>query len=297
MEIRASQGRIHAKKSLEKTALLRNSDGSIYHLNLLPGELAETIIFVGDPERVTRVSQHFDHIEVQKRKRELVTHTGELNGQRISVVSTGIGTDNIDIVLNECDALHNVDLKNNCVKDKITPLRFLRLGTCGGVGETIDVDTLVLSSFAVGFSLMSFYQYQHSNDEAALLNNIQRHFNRLPAFNNAYVAKASWTEPFTSHCHAGITLTCPGFYGPQHRMLRAPLIAENILDIATQFSSKQGAITNVEMETAGIYALANLFGHQACSISAVLDNGTTDVVSKNMQATVDGMIETILDAL
>lgn len=200
--------------------------------------------------------------------------------------------------MTECDALHNVDFKNHSVKDKITPLRFLRLGTCGGIGEAVNVGALVLSRFVVSFdALMSFYQYHYLNDEAALLNDIQQHFNQLSAFNDAYVAEALWTEQFKSLCHAGITLTCLGFYGSQHRTLRVPLIAENILDIAARFSSKQGGIANVEMETAGIYVLANLLGHKACSISAVLDNGTTDVVSKNIQATVDGMIETILDAL
>lgn len=284
-----------SKKSLEKTALLRNADGSIYHLNLLPDQLAETIILVGDPDRVSNVSRHFDRISLKKQKREFVTHTGELRGQRISVLSTGIGTDNIDIVLNECDALHNVDFENNCVKDKVKTLRFLRLGTCGGVGQAIEVDTFVMSTFAIGVDgLMNFYRYQHSNEASILLNDVQKHFKCLPSFNDAYVAAASWTDPFKAFCTEGITLTCPGFYGPQYRTLRAPLVKENILKIASEFSSQQGVIANVEMETAGIYALANLFGHQACSISMVLDNPMKDSISVNMKANVDRMIETIL---
>lgn len=285
------------KKTLEKTALLRNLDGSIYHLNLLPGELAETIILVGDPDRVAHVSQHFDRIEIQKQKREFVTHTGTLNGQRLSVISTGIGTDNIDIVVNECDALHNVDFEKNCVKAPLTSLRFLRMGTCGGIGKNNSVDRLVLTRFAVGFDgLMSFYCYQYSENERMLLNAIQQHFYRFPAFQNAYVAETNnaWAECFKTHCQEGITLTCSGFYGPQYRTLRAPLIAENILEMASHFSNDMGRIINVEMETAGIYALSNLLGHAACSISVIIDNTTTDEISKNIPKAIDTMIASML---
>jgi len=285
---------------MEKTALLLNSDGSIYHLNLHPEELAEMVIFVGDPDRVSSVSQHFDRIDIKKQKREFITHTGELNGQRLSVISTGIGTDNIDIVLNECDALHNVDFKKHQVKDNIKSLRFLRLGTCGSITETVDVDELICSTAAIGFDdLMNFYQYQPSPTEVALLSAVKKHFHTLPAATNAYVAEADPTfiKQFEKFCHPGVTLTCSGFYGPQYRTLRAPLIKNNVLEIAASFTSSQGVICNVEMETAGIYALAKLLGHQACSVAVVLDNTVKQTVSKNMHAAVNSMIETLLGTL
>lgn len=288
------------KKLLGETDLLKNPDGSIYHLNLLPGELAETIILVGDPDRVEKISQQFDQIEIRKKKREFVTHTGMLKGKRFSVVSTGVGTDNIDIVINECDALHNIDFNNLCVKDTITTLRFLRLGTCGGVGKDIELGSLLLSSFGVAIDgLMSFYQYQPTEQETSLLHEMQHHFKLLPLFSNAYVAAgdASFSQQFARYCRQGITLTCAGFYGPQYRTLRSPLIENNILEIAAQFSSAQGKIINVEMETAGIYALSRLLGHQACSISVVLDNCTTDKVSKDIQKSIDEMISTIMSVL
>ena len=288
------------QKNVEKTALLLNADGSIYHLNLLPGELAETIILVGDPDRVPLVSQHFNQVEIKKRKREFVTHTGVLNGRRVSVVSTGIGTDNIDIVLNECDALHNVDFNKRCVKDKITSLRFLRLGTCGALSKSIDVDGLVLSTAAIGFDgLMSFYQYRPSDKEKTLQHDVRAHFKAFPAFNNAYVAvsDSDFGKQLAEHCRLGITLTCSGFYGPQARTLRAALSEGNLLKTASQFTNKQGKIVNVEMETAGIYALANLLGHQACSISTVVDNTETQEVSKDSPKAINEMIEKVRSLL
>lgn len=297
---RLNKEELMLKKRLEKTALLCNSDGSIYHLNLLPGDLATTIILVGDPDRVRKVSQHFDHIEVQKQKREFVTHTGMCKGQRISVVSTGIGTDNVDIVINECDAVHNVNFDQACVKDTITSLRFLRLGTCGGIGDQADVDRLVLSKFAIGLDgLMSFYDYRQTKEENDLLSLIQKNFQLLPAFRNAYVAQshANFSQRFEEQCVHGITMTCPGFYGPQYRTLRSPLIDENILNLAHQFTSMYGAITNVEMETAGIYALSNLLGHEACSVSLVLDNPIKGTVSQRIEASIDHMVETMLSLM
>jgi len=298
--LRLNKEELMLKKRLEKTALLRNSDGSIYHLNLLPGELAATIILVGDPERVHKVSQRFDQIEIKKRKREFTTHTGTFKGQRISVVSSGIGTDNIDIVINECDALHNVDFNDATIKDKITILRFLRLGTCGGIGEDIGVDRLVLSNFAIGLDgLMSFYRFQHSEQSLELLNILQHHFQSLSVFQNAYVAQSNqrFAQVFIEHCIQGITLTSPGFYGPQYRTLRSPLIDKNILMMANQLRCQYGQITNIEMETAAIYALSQLLGHEACSISLVIDNSITKQVSQHIDASVDHMIETMLPLL
>jgi uridine phosphorylase len=288
------------KKTIKKSALLLNDDNSIYHLNLRPGELAETIILVGDPDRVPRVSQHFDHIAVKKSKREFVTHTGTLKGRPISVVSTGIGASNIDIVINECDALHNIDFKHHAVKKDIVSLRFLRLGTCGSLIESLEVDQLVLSSAAIGFDgFMSFYLQHYDAAMSSLLQTVKHHFRAMPAFNTAYVGQANQALSglFEGYVNQGVTLTCSGFYGPQSRRLRAALATEDLFKLTETFSCDEGSLVNVEMETAAIYALSQVLQHQACSISVVLDNVKTDSVSADIQKAVDAMIVTVLDKL
>ncbi len=286
------------EKPIDKTALILNRDGSIYHLNLMPDELADTIILVGDPSRVPVVSQHFEHIQVQKHKREFVTHTGTLKGKNLSVISTGIGSSNIDIVINECDALFNVDFEKRRIKDTITPLHFIRLGTCGGLIEAMPPDSLVLSEYALAFDgLLHFYRHQYHGNEKQLLQAVNTHFKTLPVNTTAYVAKSNspLCELLKKHCPRGITLTCSGFYGPQHRRLRAPLIFENVLDLASSFTSKQGTIVNLDMETAAIYALCELLGHQCCSISTVLGNRVTQAISKDIHQAIEKMIAAVLD--
>lgn len=276
--------------TLSPSELILNPDGSIYHLNLLPDDIAETIIFVGDPDRVSHVSKYFDHIEFKKHKREFVTHTGSLNHQRMTVISTGIGTDNVDIVLNECDALMNIDFKTRRIKEKIKKLRFIRLGTCGALRAEIPVDSLIVSRYAIGLdSLMSYYRWQPNDDEKKLFMLSQSVFSDH-AFYVASGTNALITQ-FEKIATAGVTVTCPSFYGAQHRQLRAPLAQENILSAAASLHFQDTAVLNLEMETAGIYGLSRLLNHDACSISVVAANRVTNTFSNDIENAIDQMIQ------
>lgn len=285
--------------SITTTNLMLNPDGSIYHLNLFPGEIANTVILVGDPDRVSLVSAHFDRIDIKKQKREFVTHTGMLHNKPISVVSTGIGVGNIDIVLHELDALMNIDFKTREIKSTITSLKLIRLGTTGALQKDIAVDQLIISDSAIAFDgLLNFYQLHYSERENRLLNAVHKQFADFSMVNNAYVADRSLTLPIeiSEKCLAGITLTTIGFYGPQHRSLRAPIIKKDIFTYVDRFHFENKMITNFEMETAAIYGLGNLLGHQCCSVSAVVANRITETVSRDPLAAVKKMIRLVLQA-
>lgn len=278
--------------------LMHRKNGSIYHLNLKPGELAETIILVGDPSRVSKVSKYFDRIELRRRNREFVTHTGYIGNFRISVMSTGIGVDNIDIVINEVDALFNIDFASRSIKKNLTHLKFLRLGTCGAASADIPVNQLVLTTSTFGFDgLLGFYQHELNPYEENLLKAIKEHFADLPAVGNAYVAEGSlkMVDHFRPYCLAGITLTCAGFYGPQRRTLRAPLIKTNILELAESFNYKNEKVANLEMETSALYALGRVLSHECCTIDTVVANRITHEVSKVATTAVDNMIKLALE--
>lgn len=291
---------------LLETDLILNADGSIYHLNLHPEELAETVILVGDPARVPKTSVFFDSIEIKKQKREFVTHTGYIGKKRVSVVSTGISTANIDIVMNELDALVNIDLKARTVKSQSTALNIIHMGTSGAVSKDIPVDSLIVST--AGFALeglLSFYRRELSENELAFSAALYEHFNALPTIHSAYFAEAdkAETEKLTSHAtigrdtFLGITLTSCGFYGPQGRQLRAKLADYHVLDLASTFSFRQDAIVNLEMETATIFAMSKLLNHRASSISAVVANRLTHQFSDDPDKTVKAMIEHTVHSL
>ena len=283
---------------LKESELILNSDGSIYHLNLLPDELADTVILVGDPDRVEKVSSHFDSVEIKKSKREFVTHTGVYQGKRMSVVSTGIGVGSIDIVLNELDALKNIDFKAREVKDQLTQLSIVRLGTCGGLSEALQLHDLVYSCYAVGFDgLLSFYRQHKNSDEMALEAAVQEHFHNLKSCKNAYPAKATWALPMDQcevKTHVGMTLTCPGFYGPQQRQLRLPLIEYDFWQKVRDFRFKNYSIYNFEMETSGILALGSLLGHRCASISTIVANRVTREFSPDSNAAIEAMVCAVL---
>lgn len=282
------------------SSLILNKNGSIYHLNLLPGDLAETIILVGDPSRVSRVSAYFDRIEIKKKKREFVAHTGFIGNFRISVVSTGIGVDNIDIVLNEIDALFNVDFKERVVKKNLTTLQFVRLGTCGGLSAEHPVDSMLLSTSSFAFDgLMHFYKPNYNSYEKNLIKAVDAHFSTLLVKNNLYAAQGSekLIEYFKPHCVTGLTLSCSGFYGPQSRLLRAALSSPTLLELAQTFSYKHEKIINFEMETSAIYALSRLFNHRACTINTLIANRVTETVTKNGYKAVDKMIQFVLEKI
>ncbi|TJZ62779.1 phosphorylase [Sphingobacterium olei] len=278
--------------------LILNGDGSIYHLNLKPEDLAETIIFVGDPDRVSIVSQYFDTLDVKKGKREFITHTGTLRGKRISVISTGIGTDNIDIVINEIDALVNIDFTTKVLKAKLTSLDIIRIGTSGSIQGNIAIGTILASEYAIGFdALMQYYIKPYTDVELRIKKEIALQFPRLSF--SPYVGKASerLIEKFAKDLPRGITMTAPGFYGPQGRNVRSHNVYPDLIKTANVFAMEGRRITNLEMETAGIYALANMFGHHAISINAILASRVNEQFCENPQEIIDNAIRWVLDRI
>ena len=286
--------------ALNASELILNADQSIYHLNLLPQDIAHTIITVGDPERVNDVSSHFDSIELKKGKREFITHTGTLNGKRISVISTGIGTDNIDIVLNELDALVNIDFTTRALKPELTQLDIVRIGTSGAIQPNIPIDSFLLSEYAIGLDgLVHFYNAK----------DIQ-----VRDFQEAFVRHTNWpaekSAPYVVQCdrklaekihsnriRLGVTITSTGFYGPQGRQLRLAPKKSGFIANLQSFLHNGFQLTNLEMETSGIYALSKLLGHRAVSLNAILANRVTGAFSQTPKKTVDKLIQHTLQLL
>ncbi len=278
---------------IAESELIINNRGAVYHLDCRPEEIASTIITVGDPDRVKEVSKYFDSIEHQNQHREFVTHTGYIGGKRISVVSTGIGPDNIDIVLNELDALVNIDFGTRQIKEKLSTLNIIRLGTSGALQADIPVDSCVVSTFGLGIdNLLNFYRHDNNEEEKqmvqAFLTQTQLHHTfSLPYINTA---GASVLKHFVDGFHHGITVTCPGFYGPQGRVLRMGLSQPDLIDRLTSFSFGNHRITNFEMETSAIYGLGRILGHQCLSISAIVANRISKTFSKDGAAAVDRLL-------
>ncbi len=284
--------------SLGESELILNPDGSIYHLNLLPSDIADTIITVGDPDRVSMVSKYFDIIEVQKQKREFVTHTGTYKGKRLTVISTGIGTSNIEIVYSELDALVNIDLQTREVKEEQTVLNFIRIGTSGGLRKGVQVDSFLASAFGIGLdNLMAFYDFQPNEIEEELLDSLPE----LASYLHPYVAQASeeLLQIIGGEVTQGITITSPGFYGPQSRQLRIAPVLKKKLQMLQDFELEGSPyqITNFEMETASMYAFARLFGHHALSMNAIIANRIEQTFSENPKKTVEELILFVLERL
>ncbi len=284
---------------IAESDLIINPDGSIYHLNLLPGDVAAHVITVGDPDRVSDVSKYFDRIEYKKGKREFITHTGYIGEKRITVISTGIGTDNIDIVFNELDALVNIDFATREVKETLTSLNIIRIGTSGAVQQDIPMGTILASSHGLGMdALMNYYVGSPSIADEELLNTVHSHFGHLKNI-NPYLTAADETllNTIGKDLPKGITITAPGFYAPQGRMVRARNSVPNFIALINSFSHNQHRITNLEMETAGIYALANVLGHKALSINAILASRVKFEFSKEPHKIVDQAIRLVLERI
>jgi uridine phosphorylase len=285
---------------LAASEFILNIDGSIYHLNLLPQHLANTVIVVGDPDRVEKVASHFDTIEFKVRKREFHTQTGTYKGKRISVISTGIGTDNIDIVFNELDALVNIDFEKRTLRKELRKLNIIRIGTTGSIQPDVPVDSFLMSNAGIGFdSLLHFYDSAHIQDQE-FAEALVEHLDWFPKKSTPYVvgndedlAKKLDSE----EVHKGITATNVGFYGPQGRILRLALQDPGMNDKLSTFSHKGQRITNLEMETSGIYGLSKLLGHRAVSMNAVIANRATGEFSKNPGMVVDKLIKYCLEKL
>jgi len=283
---------------IQDSELIINSRGAIYHLDLRPEELASTIITVGDPDRVRAVSAHFDKIEHKSRHREFITHTGYLGGKRLSVVSTGIGPDNIDIVLNELDALVNIDIESRTIKEQLTALNIIRVGTSGSLQRDIPVDSYVVSTHGLGIdNLLNFYRHEENDEETQLLQSFITQTQLHSRISQPYISNcsASLIKHFVKDFQHGITVTCPGFYGPQGRILRMGLSNPGFVDRLTQFSYGPHRITNFEMETSGIYGLGKILGHHCLSLSAIVANRVTKEFSKDGQKAVDGLIGKTLE--
>ncbi|HRP56965.1 nucleoside phosphorylase [Agriterribacter sp.] len=285
---------------IAESELMLNRRGAIYHLDLLPEELGDIVITVGDPGRVKEVSKYFDAVTYRRQHREFFTHTGSLGNKRISVVSTGIGTDNIDIVMNELDALANIDLQARIVKTQLTSLQIIRIGTAGSLREDIPVDSWVASTHGLGIdNLLHFYRYENNEEENQLIQSFitqtQLHNNAaLPYINSASVGLI---KHFVEGFHHGITVTCPGFYGPQGRILRLGLSDPAFIERLSGFSFGIHRICNFEMETAGIYGMGKLLGHHCLSLSAIVANRISKKLSKDGNAAVDQLIKRTLEII
>jgi uridine phosphorylase len=281
--------------AIANSELILNSDGSVYHLNLRPTDIADTIIFVGDPERVPKISKYFDSIEIKKQNREFVTHTGTLKNKKITVIATGIGTDNIDIVLNELDALVNINLETRTVHSKLKSLNIIRIGTSGALQADIPIDSFVVSEYAVGLDgLLHFYEFIQDDDI-----NINKTVEDIASV-QCYTAKASnkLLDLLADDIRKGITLTASGFYAPQGRKLRlSPKNPNFIDDLSAQIFAENKKITNFEMETSAIYGLGKMLGHHCISFNAILANRVLGQFSDKHEATVDNLIVKILNKI
>ncbi|TKB98433.1 nucleoside phosphorylase [Pedobacter cryotolerans] len=286
-------------QKLSEADLIINPDGSIYHLNLLPEDIADTVITVGDLDRVAEVSKYFDSIEIKKGKREFITHTGYVGKKRVTVLSTGIGTDNIDIVFNELDALVNIDFETRTIKKELKSLDIIRIGTSGAVQPDIEMGTILASSYGLGFdALMHYYIHEVSGDEHSILDGIKSHFSHIKNL-HPYLTAADHTLVATigKDMEQGITITAPGFYAPQGRQVRAKNAVPNFISLLNSFKHEKYRITNLEMETAGIYALAKTLGHKALSVNAILASRVNFEFSKEPNKIVEKAIKMVLERL
>ena len=285
---------------IAESELILNSRGAIYHLDVRPEELAETIIIVGDPERVKKVSKHFDSIEHQLQHREFITHTGYIGNKRVSVLSTGIGPDNIDIALNELDALANIDFNTRLTKPALKKLNIVRVGTSGALQADIPVDSIVASTHGLGFdNLMNYYEYEKSNEENELIASFLQQTQMDINITMPYVFRGSeiLLNKFGDGIYKGITVTAPGFYGPQGRELRLKSKIRKLIDKLSNFSFNQYRITNFEMESSAIFGLGKLLGHECLSVNVVVANRVAQQYSKDGNAAVEKMIEVAIEKI
>ncbi len=282
---------------ISETDLLLNPDGSVYHLNLLPKHISDTIIAVGDPSRVYQVSQFFDDVEFEMNKREFITHVGKFNGKKITVISTGIGTDNVEIFFSELDALVNIDLKTRELKPRRKKLRVIRIGTSGALQEDIAVGSFLVSDFAVGLdNVMNFYDLPMNDEETGLAHDIQKKIG-LPFMPYVVKGSESLLKQIGFDMRIGNTVTTPGFYAPQGRSLRAPVRFPHLMEDLNYYHKGDFWLTNFEMETAGYYAMARLLGHEALSVNAILANRIKNKFVKNPNKVIESLIETVLERI
>ncbi len=280
------------------TDLIINPDGSSYHLAIRPDQLTNQIILVGDPERVPKVSHYFDRIDIKIHKREFVSHFGEINGKRIGAISSGIGADNVEIVLNELDALVNIDFESRLAKPVPKSLKLIRLGTSGSIQEAIPVDSFLISEAAIGFdNLAQFYDFTGENMLATHALNTWSKSLQYPLPLYGALASSNLLEQFHSIPLRGYTLTAPGFYAPQGRTVRMNAVLPNFLHDVSRIAFDGHPITNIEMETAAYYAFASTLGHEMISLNAILANRITNEFSADPEGQMRKLIELALGSI
>jgi uridine phosphorylase len=285
---------------IAESELIINARGAVYHVDLRPEELAQNVVIVGDPDRVGMVSKYFDKVEVTRQHREFVSHTGTIGKTRITCTSTGIGPDNIDIVLNEFDALVNIDFESRMIRNELTTLNIVRIGTSGSLQADVPVDSWVAGTHGLGLdNLLNYYRLEHNEQEKELLQSFVTQTQLHSQICNPYISLASPTllKHFVDGFHHGITVTCPGFYGPQGRVLRLGIRNPELIDRLTQFRFGQHRITNFEMETSAIYGLGRLLGHHCLSLNAIIANRIAKEFTKDAHTLVDRLIRKVLETI
>ena len=281
--------------------LIVNNDGSVYHLKLHPQDIADTIFIVGDQNRVPLISKHFDKISLTKSNREFITHTGYIGKKQVSVISTGIGVDNIDIVFNELDILSAINLKSRTIKRTKQNFKIIRLGTTGALSDMINLDDIIFSRYAIGIDgIPHHYKYNSNLFEKKLSHEFIQKTNWSKKLAEPYAVKASdflWNQMYQEEFIEGITLTMNGFYGPQGRSTRIQLNQENLIEKCNHISFKNLMVSNIEMETAGLYAFGKIFNHEVISLSTVLANRATGLFSPNPSKSIDKLIKFALSKI
>lgn len=285
---------------LAASELILNPDGSLYHCNLLPENLADTIFLVGDPGRVPAVSAFFDEVDFKTQKREIVTHTGTKNGKRVSVVSTGMGTDNIDIVLSELDAVANIDLVEKQIKTEHKQLTFIRLGTSGSLQEDIPPDSFLASTHGLGFDgLVHYYEHSARFSDNPFVESFIEAVDWDPKLPKPYLVEGNaelLEKAKKLGFYTGVTATATGFYGPQGRVLRLGVQDKMLNEKLSKFRFEGMRITNFEMETSGIYGLSQLFGHRALTINCIIANRFTGQFTKDAHQAMHQLIGKVMEA-
>ncbi|MDR1056382.1 MAG: nucleoside phosphorylase [Prevotellaceae bacterium] len=287
-------------RTIEASELMINSDGSIFHLHLKPEDIADTVILVGDPARVNLVTSYFDDVELETNNREFVSKTGRYKGKRFTVLSTGIGTDNIDIVLNELDALANIDFTSRTVKPQVKSLNLIRMGTSGALQPDIPVGSTVMSDISIGFDgLLNFYANRNKVSELDIEDAFIKHMNWNAQLPNPYFVAASnkFSKLIGNEVIHGMTISAPGFYAPQGRVLRLPLQDADLLAKIESFRFNGKCITNFEMESSAIAGLALLMGHHATTICTIIANRYVKAANTDYKNAVENMIKMGLDKL
>ncbi len=282
---------------IPESELILNKDGSVYHLNLKPKHISDIILTVGDPSRVYMISKYFDDVDFEMNRREFITHVGTYKGKKITVISTGIGTDNVEIFLTELDALVNIDLKKREIKQRKKKLKIIRIGTSGALQEDLAIGSHLVSDYAVGLdTLMCYYNLPQDKFETEVGQELQA-ATELPF--TPYVVRGSQTlkDQIGAGMVVGNTVTCPGFYGPQGRQIRAELKNKRLFEAINYYHKDDFWLTNFEMETAGYYALGRLLGHEVLSVNAIIANRIKNKFSKNPNKIIDSLIRKVLDSL